>query len=145
MDKFESKKVFIPIVVLIILIIVVGAGYGVYKYFGPKTIFLPTGLSVKKESESVPKEPATINFSQSGNVLNWDSRTESYTEDWTLLYEEPGNPALSVKLVFDENSRCDVGEGEEVYDRSKLNNGDRAKIEGNKSDGEVTVVTLKKL
>jgi hypothetical protein len=77
--------------------------------------------------------------------FNWDSQTESYTKDWTLLYEKPGNPAISVKLVFTKSSLCDLGKGKMVCDKNKLNNGDQAKIEGNRKNQEVTVINLTKL
>jgi hypothetical protein len=150
MKSLQNEKGVIPVIVVVILaIIVVGVGYGVYQSFGPKPTSLPSMPSAEPSGEpSASEEPTTepqqaleINFTETGNILNWDSQTESYTEDWTLLYEKPGNPAISVKLVFDENSLCDG----EVCDTSKLNNGDRAKVEGNRSGDEVTVINLAKL
>ncbi len=150
MKSLQNEKGVIPVIVVIILaVIAVGVGYGVYQSFGQKPISLP-GLptaapsaapSASESPTAEPQQALEVNFTETGNVLNWDSQTESYTEDWTLLYEKPGNPAISVKLVFDENSLCDG----EVCDTSKLNNGDRVKVEGNRSGGEVTVISLTKL
>lgn len=142
MKSLQNEKGVIPVVVIVILaIIVVGVGYGVYQSFGPKLTSLPAMPSASELPTAEPQQALEVNFTETGNILNWDSQTESYIEDWTLLYEKSGNPAISVKLVFDENSFC----GEEVCDTSKLNNGDRAKVEGNRSGGEVIIVKLTKL
>lgn len=89
--------------------------------------------------------PPEVNFSESGNILNWDAQTESFTDEWTFLYEKPGDPALSVNLVFDGNSVCAVDKGEGPCDQTKLNNGDRVELWGNKVGDQVTVVRLKRL
>lgn len=143
MGKLQNEKGAVPIIVIAILaVIAVGIGYGAYQSFYRKSAPLPVVPPVQPTATPTSLE---INFTETGNILNWDSQTESYTENWTLLYEKPGNPAISVKLVFDKNSICELGEGEKVCDKSELNNGDRAKVEGNKSNNEVVVIKLKKL
>lgn len=131
----KNQKGTVPIIAIVLLAVAIGgAAYVGQKYFAPKPTPLPT-----------TKPPLEVNFSETGNILNWDSQTESYTDEWTLLYEKPGNPAIPVKLKFDKNSLCNLGEEEEPCDKSKLNNGDRAKVEGNKIDDTVTVIKLEKL
>lgn len=139
MKKVTNKKGAIPIIAVIILVIAIGgAAYGGYQYLAPK----PTPVPIL---EPTTRSSLEINFSEVGNILNWDVQTESYTDDWTLLYEKPGNPAISVKLNFNENSVCDIGEGDELCDKNKFSNGDRAKVEGNRTNDTVTVIKLEKL
>ena len=155
MNKLKKQKGAVSIILIIILtIIVIGVGYIAYQSFNKKSTLLSTTPSISKKPEiseqaSEPTLQPTmsleVNFSEEGNILNWDSQTESYTQDWTLLYEKPTNPALSVKLIFNENSICDLGEGEGICDKSLLNNGDRAKVDGFNSNRQVIVIKLKKL
>lgn len=97
--------------------------------------------SVKKPtSEPKAKEP-NINFSKSGNILNWDAEKERETDQWRLLYEEPPDkPALTVDLSFNKQSSCNNQPCSQV----KLENGDQVKIEGVKEGKTVTVVNLTK-
>jgi len=142
MKKLQNEKGAISITIIAILaMIVIGGGYGVYQAFKPKSTSLPV---IPSGQPTAAPKILKVNFTETGNILNWDSQTESYLEDWILLYEKPGNPAISVNLVFNEASFCDLSEGRKVCDKSKLNNGDRAKIEGNKNNGEVTVINLTK-
>jgi len=141
MNKLKNQKSTVLIIAVIVLVAIIGGA----AYIGRK----PTAPSVEKglesTSESSPKPPLEVNFSETGNTLNWDSQTESYTDEWTLLYEKPGNPAIAVKLKFDENSICNTGAGDEACDKNKLNNGDMAQVKGNKTGDTVTVIKLEKL
>ena len=156
MNKLKDQKGAVSIIVIVVLtIVVIGAGGVIYQSFNKEQTFLPvipliTEKPEKAEQTPEPtlksEAPLEVNFSEEGNILNWDSQTESYTENWTLLYEKPSNPALSVKLIFNENSICDLGEGEEgICDKSLLNNGDRAKVDGLYNNREIIVINLKKL
>lgn len=146
-----GKKGLTPIVIVVAIagLLVVGVWY----------LFLRVGREVRPEQKRIefgvqPEEtglptpesgqPLEVNFSEAGNILNWDPETESYTEDWTLLYEKPGAPALSVKLVFNENSVCVLGKGEWPCDQADLSNGDRVELQGNRVGGEVTIIRLRK-
>jgi hypothetical protein len=145
MKKLQNEKGVISIIIIAILaVIAVGLGYGAYQSFHQKPASLPA-IPSGEPPVIGSGETLETNFTETGNILNWDSRTESYTEDWTLLYEKPGNPAISVKLVFNEASLCDLGEGAKVCNKSEFNNGDRAKVEGNRNNGEVIVISLSKL
>ena len=152
MNKLKDQKGAVSIIVIVVLtIVVIGAGGVIYQSFNKESTLLSTSKKPEK-AEQTPEPtlkseaPLEVNFSEEGNILNWDSQTESYTENWTLLYEKPSNPALSVKLIFNENSMCDLGEGEEgICDKSLLNNGDRAKVDGFRSNSQVIVINLKKL
>lgn len=49
---------------------------------------------------------------------------------WTLVYEEPGKPALTLNLVFDQQSNCLIGETEQVCVPENLTVGSRVNIQG---------------
>jgi hypothetical protein len=85
------------------------------------------------------------NFNQSGVTLDWDVATESHTNNWRLLWDEPGSLALTVNLEFNQQSQCDLGQGYQVCDQSKLVNGEMAQMEGNRVGDKVMVIKLKKL
>jgi len=86
--------------------------------------------------------PIKTNFSKRGVILNWDSRTESYTKEWTFLYDEPGALALNVKLIFNEKSICNLGKIDMKCDPSKLTNGTVTSVEGFEDKGKLLVTKL---
>jgi hypothetical protein len=88
-----------------------------------------------------PVAATQVNFSKTGNILSWDSKTESYAKEWTFLYDEPGALALNVKLIFNANSICNLGEGDSNCDQ-KFNNGDTVSVEGFEDGGKVVVTKL---
>ena len=65
-------------------------------------------------------------------------------ENWALLYEEPGKPALSVFLDFIQNSICAAGNETALCWDTEFVGGERVTIEGQKAENSdsVTVVTL---
>lgn len=143
MKKLQNEKGVIPVIVIAILsVIIAGVSYGAYRFFNQNSVSLPA-----KQTELPIVSPKTpeINFTETGELLNWDSRTESYLDEWTLLYAKPGNPAISVRLIFNEESLCDFGEGMKVCDKSKFNNGDRVMVKGSRKNDEITVINLTKL
>jgi len=74
--------------------------------------------------------PASLNFFENGNFLNGD----------TLLYEEPGSPALSVTLKFIKSSICI--DGFKVCTFSTLPHGQDVFVAGKKSGDVVTVAVM---
>ena len=93
------------------------------------------------ESTAGPVMPTIkVNFSKKGTLLIRE-------DGWIFLWDEPGQLALNVKLKFTEQSVCIFG-GEEK-DCPLLNVGpesyDYVSLEGNRNDGEVTVVKLEEL
>ncbi len=128
-----------------LFLIIVVAIFGLLVFFNQNILFLKV---VNKEPITVLKEFnefLEINFTKTGSILNWDSQTETYTENWILLYEEPGKPALSVKLVFNENSFCTISQEEKICDKADFNNGDRAEVRGHRKDKIVIVTSLIRL
>lgn len=102
--------------------------------------------------EPVQPEPETVetnnqsNFSQTGNI------TGDATTGFTLVYEEPGAPALTAQLHFDYPdyiSSCTI-DGvpmtcQEAIDQDLLLAGDLVTVTGTEvSDGEVAVTMLDK-
>ncbi len=167
-----SKKGIASIITIVILIIL-SAGVGFGAYFISQKIKLglkedlstgqieeftdPEALAPSAEPVLILPSPSlaasaiptpqslSVNFTQSGNILDWDVATESHTGNWQLLYEKSGNPALSVNLVFDQSSQCDLAWGYQVCQPSNLINGEMAKVEGNRVGDKVTVIRLKKI
>ncbi len=93
---------------------------------------------------NIPKPDSSledVNFSKSGNIKNWDEASESFTDNWTFVYEAPGEPAKSAEMVLDSESFCIVGE--EKFDcRDLLNkdfNGERVHLQG-VLDGDMVYV-----
>lgn len=84
-----------------------------------------------------------VNFSKTGNIKNWDEKTETFTDNWTFVYEAPGEPAKSANMALDQESICRVGE--ENFDcRELLNkdfNGERVHLQG-ALDGDIVKVKL---
>jgi len=102
-------------------------------------------VNVELESSPEQESPLQVNFSETGNIINWDSSTESFVEDWVFIYDKPGTLVLNVKLVFNQNSVCDMGKGKELCDQSQFNNGDTVSVEGLQDEGGVTVMKLEKI
>ncbi|MDA3802878.1 MAG: hypothetical protein PF488_03205 [Patescibacteria group bacterium] len=98
-------------------------------------VFVTTYLikdSVENINEGENREDL-INFETTGNVVK-DGST------WSVVYEEPGAPALKEKLVFDEQSVC-LKEGvcRPVYWQI----GDRVEVVGIKGDEGILVYNFK--
>jgi hypothetical protein len=81
-------------------------------------------------------------FSQTGNITNFDAASGRPVNFWTLLYEKPGAPALNTKLVFTSSSRCDLGDGSQSCEESSLVNGLRVSVSGITDQNQVIVSIL---
>jgi len=82
-----------------------------------------------------------VNFSETGNITDWDEVVESYVDDWTLTYEKPGEPAIAVDLILDDDSVCVVANEEYVCGEilDKEFNGKRLHVQG-VQDGDIVSV-----
>ncbi len=130
-----NKKTLI--ILFIVLAAIVVAIFGIRFFSGEDSWICSDGVWIRHGNPSslMPDEacgigenktastPETINFMKIGNMTRDDFGV------WKLIYEKPGAPALSVKLVFSEKSVCKNGE-ETVLCESFLNIGDRVKVEG---------------
>lgn len=79
----------------------------------------------------------SYDFEQTGNLTrNNPGLTPGV---WYLQYEEPGQPGLTMRLSFDDDSRCitDAGRGE--CERSLFESGLRVSIRGNQDGNGVLV------
>ncbi|MGI5827625.1 MAG: hypothetical protein ACOX6V_01230 [Patescibacteria group bacterium] len=130
------------------ILIIVGIFFGVLilliiNYSQNKQI---TSDLIETNEEILPSNSPVIqphdNFEETGTLVNFDSATETETDYWSFVYEKPGSPALKMKLEFTDKSVCVISETETPCDKAKLNNGDRVKVEGIKTDSDVTVHKL---
>jgi hypothetical protein len=93
-------------------------------------------VGVSSPTPTLHADPLNVNFKKTGNLTNFDSAKEQETDAWSLVYEEPGKPALKVKLTFTPQSE---------YNQADLENGNRVAVEGvDTGEGEVLVVKLSK-
>lgn len=84
--------------------------------------------------------PVALNFTKSGNLsANKDT-------SWSLVYEEPGKPALKANLIFVSKSVCKKGPNTIEVLCSALQgigeNGDRVLIEGDMNGTNIWVSRL---
>jgi len=155
MKKLKNEQGVASVVLIVLLVVAAVAVYG-----GVKIIKKPVNspeiqspISSNSEETDAPIEevepqisPVLIeNFDKTGNLTDWDASVEKQTGDWTLLYEEPGRPAIVANLAFNAFSQCDLGNGEEVCDKNKLELGIMARVQGDEKNGVVTVIKLTKI
>ena len=76
--------------------------------------------------KTVLEKTRESNFNKTGNLTQNNGK-------WSLVYEEPGSPGLSVELVFNDDSIGDI---------SMLEVGARVSVEGNRVDNEVEVYKI---
>jgi hypothetical protein len=80
-------------------------------------------------------------FSETGNLTF--KGEEGGIERWALVYEKPGQPALSVDLFFTQDSFCDFGSGAEPCLEPQFEQGQRAEVQGQSgAPGNVMVSDL---
>ncbi len=82
-----------------------------------------------------PAAPPAANFSDNGVLL-------SGAGGWTILYEEPGKPALNANLMFDSNSQCDTGGGLGTCNTAAFTHGTDIDVIGYLSGNNLTVYEL---
>jgi len=87
----------------------------------------------------------SFNFSKTGNITNFDTKTQMESQSWRFLYEEPGAPAISV--FFRATESCEYyylnGEIEPCSDAGgKFYNGQRVKMEGEKNPDALMVIRM---
>jgi hypothetical protein len=80
---------------------------------------------------------------EDGEVTDSRFQKEGYLnfedENWVLVYEEPGSPALTVELELEENAMC-IDDGiRTLCFASSFDEGLRVKVSGEEDDGKVIV------
>lgn len=138
MRKLKNEQGVASVILIVLLVAVAAVVCG-----GVKIIKKPVNLPEFQEPQISPA--LMENFDKTGNLTDWDANTERQTGDWILLYEEPGRPAIVANLTFNAFSKCDLGKGEEACDKSKLELGAIARVQGNEKDRIVTVIKLTKI
>ncbi|MEF8846837.1 MAG: hypothetical protein V5A57_00135 [Candidatus Paceibacterota bacterium] len=90
--------------------------------------------------ECVKRDSSSKNsFEEEGYLVKYGQE-----EKWALNYEEPGKPALVVTLEFDEESKCNLAQGNKpcLEFESYGEVGNRVKVIGVKKEGTVLVDEL---
>lgn len=94
---------------------------------------------LKQKCLRVWEEPCAkleVNFTKEGNLTG-------QVNEWTLIYEETGKPALTQNLRFDNLSECFLMCEKEICDSASLTVGERVRVGGNiGKDGKVLVSSL---
>jgi len=75
---------------------------------GLVVLFLPSGDTTPQEETPWKMDLSGVDFNQIGYL--WDREPEIPNQGIFILYEEPGSPALSIQLTFDNQSACTFGE-----------------------------------
>ena len=96
-------------------------------------------LALQNGALVVTAQPFEVNFTETGTVVNKGSVS---VPKWTLVYEQPGAPALTVTLAFNDKSVCNVTATKTSCVQFSVANGTKATVAGQNIDGVVTVSTL---
>ncbi len=93
------------------------------------------------EEFSIAPTPVA-DFVKTGNLVA-TAAGGSTDEGWSLLYEEPGKPALKVNLIFSNESMCDQGSGQQpCLILSSLTIGERVSVSGIKSEDGSRIMVI---
>jgi len=82
--------------------------------------------------------PVEMDFYQTGNLVRNNPGLEPAV--WHLVYEKLGSPALTVKLRFDNDSKCYVDGKPAACAGLELANGARTRLEGYRLEGQDVLV-----
>jgi hypothetical protein len=142
----------ISIIFIILLFVIVG-GFFAYKIFmkSDSTTSLKPGQNtteIEPEENAFPEDGTSenleavpesdVNFSQFGTITKEGN-------ELTLSYQLPDNPPITVNLVFDSQSKCDLGEGLVTCTAASFSGGEQANVDGALSDTDVSVRQLVKI
>jgi hypothetical protein len=72
-------------------------------------------------------DSADYGFEKAGNIVSGEDGK------WSLVYEEPGKPALKKELVFEKESLCTSGQETVFCTSYVMNQGDRVEVKGEES------------
>jgi len=110
-DSGKKKTIFYLLLLIIAALILIG-------------LFIFTKASPKSDEQKVVEdqtEEKTIDFCESGVLLNWNAETGSASDTMRILYSMPGAQAPTADLVFDGNSTCILSvKGEGACDIDEL-------------------------
>jgi len=145
----KKDKSGIAILVIVLTIVVGLIVWGYYEYNSQSVgVTEEAADSVRGETEEgklmpVPVEKVDkVNQKHlTGNLVKGDTGGR----EWTLLYEEPGDPALTMVLKFDNSSICKIGKLEGVCDKTKFTIGDRVEVWGVEENSKLLVSRLNRI
>ncbi len=148
----KEKGLTLPIIIVIVVVFGILA-YGTWQYVS-KNLKISRSSTIEqsdlfKKPEEVKNQMATLipekqaDFIKDGRLHLSNAGQE--IENWTILYEEPGEPAVIANLNFNNRSKCDFGQGEQICSEKHFENGMRVHIEGVKNGNDLTVLKLKVL
>lgn len=125
-------------VILGIGIVLLGIYIGMMYQKGLDAIELAEQLTIKRQPLIQKKTESVYGFVQEGNIKN--TATEDIElDEWTLIYEKPGAPALAKQLIVSTQSKCVFENTVTFCDTSKLEQGQRVKVMGHE-DGAGNVI-----
>jgi len=114
---------------MIFLIVLILGGGLVMSFFSDSGSGSSLFPKVVEPTEKPTEEVEEADFEKEGNLVK-------QSEEWILVYEEPGKPALTVILDFATCSDCKPEEYEQ---------GMRVEVKGNKEKDRLEVIELIKL
>ena len=140
--KKGNKKSWIIVIIVIVFLIICGGVFAYWQYYlqsqsrkeikpsiipAPAVLISPSPVSSPSAnpiaSSSASPKPAAdlpVDFNEAGNLI-----ASSGAGEFALLYEEPGKPALPVRLLFDYQdtiSQCIIA-GQTMPCQQALDNG----------------------
>jgi len=155
MSWLKKQQGKISIIVVLVLAMVVAIGV----YVGYKNINQAPDISLQEPvfREGTFEQPMEKGESGGGGV---ESRSRVETEgmlmvqegnliqeggEWVVLYDDAktGSPAAILRLVFNTNSRCDLGEGFGECNFNDFKVGLRVRVEGVDKEGRMVVKNLR--
>ncbi len=83
--------------------------------------------------------PLGSNFTKIGNITKLENAV-----NWTLVYEEPGKPALTKELIVKDDSLCISGQDISYCYSFVITAGDRVLIDGKENEGKIEVLRMVK-
>lgn len=124
-------------VALGIAILLLGIAAGVMYQRGLDAMEFAEQLQFERPPIVQKKTIAIYGFTQEGNIKNV-ATGEQEMDEWVLVYEAPGAPALTKSLIFTTQSKCAFNGAETFCDTSRFEQGQRVKVMG-AEDGSGTV------
>jgi len=83
-----------------------------------------------------------INLINAENLIEKTGNLTKQNGNWVLVYEEPGKPALTLKLEFNANSLCEKGAQKDICVLENFKIGSRVRISGVINGNNLNVHTL---
>lgn len=68
-------------------------------------------------------------YVQEGNIKN-NATGDVESDDWSLIYEKPGAPALTIGIIFMTSSRCVTDDRMEICNPATIEQGRRVRVMG---------------